>query len=571
MIESIERKPTQIFKNTMTSRKELLSYAKKLPQIHLNTRQLCDLEMLMNGSFNPLEGYLSQKDYYSVLTNARLDNGALWPIPIVFDISSDTVRSLKTKSEVALCDEEGVPLAVFHIEDIWKPDKLKEAQCIFGTTSLEHSGVSYLFNQTQEYYCGGRIECVELPKHYDIQDLRKTPQEVKEELQKYGWNRVIGFQTRNPFHRAHVEVILRACDEVQGHVLLNPVVGITKPDDIDYHTRVRCYRIISEKYLKDTVLLRVLPLAIRMAGKREALWHALIRKSYGCTHFIVGRDHAEPGEKINGDHFYEPYEAQEYVKTCEKEIGIKIIPFQEMVYCKELDRCVPKNSVPKNSTMLTLSGTEFRNLLKRGEEIPEWFSYPEVIEELRKVYVPKKEQGFTLFFTGLSGSGKSTIAKALYAKLRENGGRHVTLLDGDIVRKHLSNELGFSKEHREINVRRIGFVASEITKNGGIVLCAPIAPHEHIRQENRALISHYGAYIEVYVSTPLTICEERDRKGLYARARSGDLKDFTGISDPFEIPKQPEIVLDTTTIDVHEAVAHILYYLKEEGYIDFSI
>ena len=382
-----------------------------------------------------------------------------------------------------------------------------------------------------------------------------------------GWKTIVAFQTRNPMHRAHKELAVRAAREIGGNILIHPVVGMTKPGDVDHYTRVRCYKKIMEKLPEDTGIMSLLPLAMRMGGPREAVWHTIIRKNFGCSHLIIGRDHAGPGNGSNGIPYYGPYDAQELVKKHEDEIGVKMVPFKLMVYVKERSEYMPENEVSENFTKLNVSGTELRRRLDQDLEIPEWFSYPEVVEELRHANPPKDRRGFTVFFTGLSGSGKSTIANALLVKLLEHGRRRVTLLDGDIVRINLSSELGFSMEHRNLNITRIGFVASEITKNGGIAICAPIAPYEKVRKYNRDLISRVGGYIEVHVSTPLETCEQRDVKGLYAKARQGIIKGFTGIDDPYEKPINPEICIDTTNKTQEEAVQKVLVYLENEGYL----
>ena len=543
--------------------------ALSLKNIILNERQVCDVELLLNGAFNPLKGFMIRKDYESVIENMRLESGELWPIPINLDIREDIKKNLNLKvgSKVALRDHEGFLIATLNIEDIWKADKEKEAKLVYGTNENHHPGVNYLYKHTGDYYIGGSLELSELPKHYDYQLLRHTPDELKKQFKKLGWNKVVAFQTRNPMHRAHKEISFRAAKENGTNLLLHPVVGPTKPGDIDHYTRVRCYQKILKYFPEGTTMLSLLPLAMRMAGPREALWHAIIRKNYGCTHIIIGRDHAGPGNDKNGIPYYGPYDAQEIVSKYEDEINIKMVPFKMMVYVQDIDEYMEINKVPKKYKSLSISGTELRNRLENDHEIPEWFSYPDIVEELHKVYPPKNEQGFTVFFSGLSGSGKSTIANGLLVKLLEHGNRRVTLLDGDIVRTHLSSELGFSKEHREINVKRIGYVASEITKNGGIAICAPIAPFQESRQYNRSQINQHGTYIQVHVSTPLEECERRDVKGLYAKARAGILKGFTGIDDPFETPESSELNIDTTNISPEQAVQEVMLYLEQKGFV----
>ena len=541
----------------------------KLSSITLTERQLCDLELILNGGFHPLNSFLNKKDYDSVLKNMRLSNGELWPIPITLDISKDVIdnNKLDKNTDLTLRDKEGFIVAILTIEDIWKVDKKKEAKAIFGTTDTHHPGVYNLFHNVNDYYIGGSIKHAQKPHHYDFQLLRHTPKELKEQFNKMGWKNIVAFQTRNPMHRAHKEIAFRAAIDNNANLLIHPVIGPTKPGDVNYYTRVRCYQKILKYFPKGTTTLSLLPLAMRMAGPREALWHALIRKNYGCTHLIVGRDHAGPGNDKEGNPYYGPYDAQELLVKHEDEIGLKMVPFKMMVYVQDKDEYMEISSVPKGLKTLNISGTELRSRLENGQDIPSWFSYPEVVKELKKSYPSKEHQGFTIFFTGLSGSGKSTIANGVLVKLLEQGNRKVTLLDGDIVRTHLSSELGFSKEHRDINVKRIGFVASEITKNGGIAICAPIAPFKKPRVENRKIIEQYGKYIQIYISTSLDECARRDTKGLYAKAMSGELKGFTGVNDPYEIPDNPELIIDTESMTPEESVQKVMIFLEKEGLI----
>ncbi len=541
--------------------------ARHYPSWDLTQRQVCDLDLLMNGAFSPLEGFLGKADHESVCQHMRLTSGVLWPIPINLDVTEAFVENLETGSRIALRDPEGVLLAVMEISDIWRADKEFEARQVFGTTDQHHPGVHYLMNTVNPVYLGGRIEGVEPPTYYDFKLLRDTPSELRGRFRKMGWRRIVAFQTRNPLHRAHQELTFRAAREAEANLLIHPVVGMTKPGDIDHFTRVRCYEHVLEQYPEQTTQLSLLNLAMRMAGPREAIWHAIIRKNYGCTHFIVGRDHAGPGNDSRGQPFYGPYDARELFHRHEEELDIAMVDFRNMVYVENRAEYLAEDEVQPGDTVLSLSGTEFRRRLEEGLEIPEWFSYPKVVAELRRAHPPRHEQGFTVFFTGLSGSGKSTIANALLVKLLENGSRPVTLLDGDVVRKHLSSELNFSKEHRDLNIRRIGYVASEITKNGGIAICAPIAPYAATRREVRQMISPLGGFIETYVATPIEVCEQRDRKGLYAKARAGLLKGFTGIDDPYEEPENAEIVLNTTELTPDLAAHRILITLEKLGYI----
>ncbi|MFZ1343905.1 bifunctional sulfate adenylyltransferase/adenylylsulfate kinase [Thiothrix eikelboomii] len=539
------------------------------PSWDLSPRQLCDIEMLLSGAFAPLKGFLNQADYDSVLATMRLADGNLWPMPITLDVSARFAESLQLGETLELRDPEGVLIATLQLESIWAPNKDLEALKVFGSNDPLHPGVYYLHHQAGAIYLGGTLTAVELPEHYDYRQHRHTPAELKALFKKLGWHKVVAFQTRNPMHRAHQELTFRAARELEANLLIHPVVGMTKPGDIDHFTRVRCYEQLIKHYPEQTTFLSLLHLAMRMAGPREAVWHALIRKNYGCTHFIIGRDHAGPGKNSQGQDFYEPYAAQALAKEFEAEMGIKIVSFENVVYVQDRAEYLLESEVAPNEAVLTISGTEFRRRLREGLEIPTWFSYPEVITELRRSYPPRHQQGFTVFFTGLSGSGKSTVANALMVKLMEMGGRPVTLLDGDVVRKNLSSELSFSKEHRDLNIRRIGYVASEITKNGGIAICAPIAPYSAVRREVRELVENYGGFIEIHVATPLAECERRDRKGLYAKARSGLLKGFTGIDDPYEAPERPELKLDTSEVTPDECAHKILLTLERLGFIKY--
>jgi sulfate adenylyltransferase len=533
----------------------------------LTDRQLCDLELLLNGGFSPLDGWLTRREYESVLETMRLPSGVLWPIPVTLDVSEEFAARVKTGETIALRDPEGVLIATMSVSDLWRPDKASEAGTVYGTTDELHPGVSYLIRRANPVYLGGKLRGVEAPTHHDFRAWRNSPAELRARFQKLGWRKVVGFQTRNPLHRAHQELTFRAAKEHEANLLIHPVVGLTKPGDVDHFTRVRCYEQVLREYPEQTTTLSLLHLAMRMAGPREAIWHAIIRKNHGCTHFIVGRDHAGPGNNSKGVPFYGPYDAQELMKEHEHELDITMVPFQEMVYVENRAQYVPINETTKEDKILSISGTELRRRLEQGLEIPDWFSYPGVVEELRRSYPPRHKQGFTVFFTGLSGAGKSTIANALMVKLMEIGSRRLTLLDGDIVRKNLSSELGFSREHRDLNILRIGYVASEITKNGGGAICAPIAPYLATRQKVREMIESSGGFIEVFVNTPLEICEQRDRKGLYAKARAGLIKEFTGISDPYEEPQNPEVRIDTQAMSPDLAAHRILVKLESMGFI----
>ncbi|WP_371168535.1 bifunctional sulfate adenylyltransferase/adenylylsulfate kinase [Aliiroseovarius sp. 2305UL8-7] len=551
------------------SAQKLKVEAADLTSHDLTPRQICDLELLMNGGFNPLKGFLTEDDYNSVVENMRLADGTLWPMPITLDVSEDFAKSVELGQDIALRDQEGVILATMTVTDRWEPNKAREAEKVFGADDDAHPAVNYLHNQAGKVYLGGPIVGIQQPVHYDFRARRDTPNELRAYFRKLGWRRIVAFQTRNPLHRAHQELTFRAAKEAQANLLIHPVVGMTKPGDIDHFTRVRCYEAVLDQYPAATTSMSLLNLAMRMAGPREAVWHGLIRKNHGCTHFIVGRDHAGPGKDSAGDDFYGPYDAQDLFREHQEEMGIEMVDFKHMVYVQDRAQYEPADEITDKDdvTILNISGTELRRRLSEGLEIPEWFSFPTVVEELRKTKPPRAEQGFTVFFTGFSGSGKSTIANALMVKLMEMGGRPVTLLDGDIVRKNLSSELGFSKEHRDLNIRRIGYVASEITKNGGIAICAPIAPYATTRRAVREDIEGFGAFVEVHVATSIEECERRDRKGLYKLAREGKIKEFTGISDPYDVPTNPELSVETENVDVDNCAHQVLLKLESMGLI----
>jgi sulfate adenylyltransferase len=454
-----------------------------------------------------------------------------------------------------------------HIEDMWPVDREKEASLVYGTTDITHQGVKYLLSAVGDYYIGGKLEVLSAPLHFDFKQLRMTPQEIRRVYQKLKWKRILGFQTRNPIQRLQFEMTVKAMRQAKANLLLLPVTGMTKPGDFDHYTRVRCYRAVTRHYPPDSFLLNLLPLSMRLAGPREALLHTIIAKNYGCTHFVVGRDHASPGTDAAGNPFYESRAAQKLTEEHSEDIGVTIIPFEELVYLPFEDEYRSSDQIPEGEQYISFSSSDIRERIRSGRRIPEWATFAEVVAELKKAYPSPDKQGFTLFLTGLSGAGKSTIAKVLYSRFLEMGDRPVTLLDGDIVRRNLSSQLSFSKEDRDTNVRRIGFVAGEITKNRGIAICAPIAPYNGTRAEIRNAIEDYGGFIEVHVSTPIKICEKRDRKGMYAKARAGLIKGFTGVDDPYEIPESPEVRIDTTDLTPDEAAQEILLFLGQKGYI----
>ncbi len=545
----------------------LKDFAFNLSDITLDDRQLCDLELLATGAFSPLKGFMTRTDYESVLDRMRLQNGALWPIPICLDIPETKAKSLEAGQSVTLRDPEGFLLAIMEIEDIWPVEVEKEALQVFGTPDQVHPGVQHLYKKSGNFYIGGSLEVLSLPLHFDFKQLRLTPQEVRNIYKRMGWKRVVGFQTAQPVHRPQYELTIKAMQQAKANLLLLPIAGMTKPGDFDHYTRVRCYREVTRHYPPDSFILNLLPYTMHMAGPREALLQTIISKNYGCTHFIVGHNHAGLGQDKNGKSFYESNDAQKLAEEYSEEIDIKIISFDEMVYLPFEDEYSFVDQVPEGTKTISLSGSDIRERILSGRQIPKWATFPEVVEELRKAFPTPHKQGFTVFLTGLSGAGKSTVAKVLYSRFLEIGDRPVTLLDGDIVRRNLSSNLKFNKEDRDINVRRIGFVAGEITKNRGIAICAPIAPYESTRSEIRSTIESYGGFIEVHVSTPIEICEKRDRKGMYAKARAGLIKGFTGVDDPYEIPASPEVSINTTDITPNEAAQEILLFLGQKGFI----
>ncbi len=551
------------------SAQKLKTEAGELVSHDLSPRQICDLELLMNGGFNPLKGFLSEADYNGVVDNMRLADGSLWPMPITLDVGEAFADKVTIGQDIALRDQEGVILATMTVTDKWVPNKAHEAEMVYGADDSAHPAVNYLHNTAGSVYLGGPVTGIQQPVHYDFRGRRDTPNELRALFRKLGWRKVVAFQTRNPLHRAHQELTFRAAREAQANLLIHPVVGMTKPGDIDHFTRVRCYEAVLDQYPSATTTMSLLNLAMRMAGPREAVWHGLIRKNHGCTHFIVGRDHAGPGKNSAGQDFYGPYDAQDLFRQHQDEMGIEMVDFKQMVYVQDRAQYEPADEIADKDkvTILDISGTELRRRLAEGLDIPEWFSFPQVVEELRKSRPARAKQGFTVFFTGFSGSGKSTIANALMVKLMEMGGRPVTLLDGDIVRKNLSSELGFSKEHRDLNIRRIGYVASEITKNGGIAICAPIAPYATTRRAVREDVEQFGAFVEIHVSTSIEECERRDRKGLYKLARAGKIAEFTGISDPYDVPANPELSLDTENMTVDTCAHQVILKLESMGLI----
>ncbi|KAF7591849.1 Sulfate adenylyltransferase [Aspergillus hancockii] len=549
---------------------QLAAEAETLPSIVLSERQLCDLELIMNGGFSPLEGFMNQKDFDGVCENCRLADGNLFSMPITLDASQQVISELKLQagSRVTLRDfRDDRNLAILTIDDIYRADKEKEAKLVFGGDA-EHPAIRYLNTKVEEFYIGGKIEAINKLNHYDYVALRYTPAELRIHFDKLGWNRVVAFQTRNPMHRAHRELTVRAARARQANVLIHPVVGLTKPGDIDHFTRVRAYQALLPRYPNGMAVLGLLGLAMRMGGPREAIWHAIIRKNHGATHFIVGRDHAGPGKNSKGEEFYGPYDAQHAVEKYREELGIEVVEFQQVTYLPDTDEYKPKDEVPAGVKTLDISGTELRNRLRTGAHIPEWFSYPEVVKILRESSPPRATQGFTVFLTGYMNSGKDAIARALQVTLNQQGGRAVSLLLGDTVRHELSSELGFSREDRHTNIQRIAFVASELTKAGAAVIAAPIAPYEHSRKAAREAVSQHGSFFLVHVATPLEYCEKTDKRGIYAKARAGEVKGFTGVDDPYEAPSNANLTVDLSKQTVRSIVHEIVLMLETEGYFD---
>lgn len=544
-------------------REELLAEASHLPSIQISMRSLCDLELLATGGFSPLTGFMGRADYERVLEEMRLADGTLWPIPVTLPVEQSHFGS----DRIVLRDVHNNPLAIMEVSEIYRWDAEREALAVAGTTDPRHPLVAEMA-RWGKFYAAGRLRVFNLPRYYDFTDLRRTPAEVRRLLQAMGRPNVVAFQTRNPMHRIHEEITKRAAAQIDGSLLIHPVVGMTKPGDVDHFTRVRSYRLLVDKYYDPgRTLLSLLPLAMRMAGPREAVWHAIIRRNYGANHFIVGRDHAGPGNDSNGKPFYEPYAAQELLAHHAAEIGVKMIPFTELVYLKREGRYVPIDEVPPGAEIATISGSQVRDeYLAKGRLLPEWFTRPETAEILRQMYPPRHRQGFCVWFTGLSGAGKSTIAAILNVLLLERG-RTPTVLDGDVVRTHLSKGLGFSREDRDTNILRIGFVASAVVKAGGAVICAAVSPYRAARNECRAMIGS-DQFIEVFVNTPLEVCEQRDVKGLYAKARRGEIRGFTGIDDPYEPPVNPELTLSTIDVTPEENARKIIRYLEEKGFLE---
>ncbi len=541
--------------------------AVECPSWDLTRRQLCDIKLLLNGGFSPLDGYLTEADYQSVVEDMRLGDGTLWPVPVTLDVAQELADTLEIGQVLALRDPEGFLVALLDISAKWQPNKRLEARAVYGTEDTIHPGVDTLFNHTGPVYLGGRLVGIEQPVDYDFRQLRFEPEDMRRRFDLWGWSRIVAFHTRRPIHRAQQELTYRAAKQAEANLLLHPAIGVTGPGDVEHFTRVRCYERVLQTYPEQTTALCLVPFAPRLAGPREAVWHAIIRRNYGCTHLIVGPDHASPDAADGGGFFYKSGDAQALVAELEPELGVTPVPFKRIVYVQERNQHAEIDDVQHGETVLEIPDGEFARRLRQGIDIPDWYSFPAVVNELRRNYPPTHLHGFTILFTGLPGAGKSTLANALMVKLMERGDRPVTLLDGDLVRKHLSSELGFSREHRNINVLRIGYVASEITKAGGVAICAPIAPYASIRRTIREMVEVRGGFVEVYVSTPIEVCESRDRKGLYAKARAGVIANFTGVDDPYEAPTGAELEINTNDVSPEEAAQRILLKLEAIGLI----
>jgi len=549
---------------TGAAREALIEQANHLPDVRLSQRSLHDLELLAVGAFSPLDRFMGKVDYEQVIEELRLANGTLFPVPITLTVKKEELSG-KTE-QVVLRDARNNAFAIMDVEEVYGWDPQVEAQKVLGTSDPRHPLVSEMI-RWGDLCVSGRLQVFDLPSYSDFMELRRTPSEVREHLETMGHPNVVAFQTRNPMHRIHEELTKRAAERINGSLLIHPVVGMTKPGDVDHYTRVRVYRTLVENYYdQDNTLLSLLPLAMRMAGPREAVWHAIIRRNYGSNHFIVGRDHAGPGKDASGKPFYGPYDAQELLAKYQDEIGVKMIPFKELVYLEEQEKYVEQGQEPKNAKVLTLSGTQVReDYLAKGHYLPEWFTRRETSEILLEMYPPRHKQGFCLWFTGLSGAGKSTTGQILTSLIMERG-RQVTVLDGDVVRTHLSKGLGFNREDRDTNILRIGFVAGEIVRQHGAVICAAISPYRAARNECRKMVGEVQ-FIEIFVDTPIEVCEERDSKGLYAKARRGEITGFTGVDDPYEEPRDPEITLDTVSFTPEQNARKIINYLEQRGLV----
>jgi sulfate adenylyltransferase len=535
--------------------------------VDLGPRQLCDLELLINGGYSPLDGYLGAADHQSVCSEMRLADGVFWPIPVVLNIPDELADTLAAGDSVALRDGEGVMIAALGVDDCFERDLDAEVSAIFGTADTSNTGVAQYLHRTRRWAVAGRVEALQLPVHFDYPELRRTPADLRRLFSSLGWRQVLTFQTHRTIHRAQQAMMVEAARDAGANILIHPVVGLDQPGDSDHYTRIRCYQAVLGEFPESSVCLNLLPLAMGGGGGREALLHAIINKNYGSNHLMVDFDGSGAVLETLGEPAYKQEEAAQIISEHDADLGVEMVPTRETVYLEDREQFVAATDAPPDGRVLRLTADEVRQRLDDGREIPSWYTFDEVARELENRHPARRAQGFTVFLSGLSGSGKSTIANVLRVKLLELGGRGVTLLDGDLVRANLSSELGFSKEHRDLNIRRIGFVASEITRAGGVAICAPIAPYDVVRREVREMVQPCGGFVLVHVATPLEICEARDRKGMYAKARAGIIKEFTGISDPYEVPEDAHVVIDTSDLAPLEAANEILLYLVRQGYI----
>ncbi len=547
--------------------KEIREQSREWPSMDLSPRQLCDLELLLNGGYSPLQGFMGAADYQSVCADLHLADGTLWPLPVTLDISDELARSLEPGAPLALRDGEGVMLAAIVVDEIFKPDRDAEVLALFGSDDRSRPEIAQHLHRATRHSVAGRIEGLQLPLHFDYRELRLTPRELRREFSRLGWRRVIAFQTHRTIHKAQLAMTVEAARETGSNLLIHPVVGRGLPGDADHHTRIRCYQALMPHFPKTMARLNLLPMALRGGGENEALLHAIVHKNYGCTHLMVDKNGAGSILETLGAPTYEANEVAAVFDEYAEELVVGWVPARSMIYLEDSQSFTNAEAVPEGSRVMSIDPVEIRRRLEDGREIPSWFTYPSVAEELHRRHPTRAAQGFTVFLTGLSGSGKSTVANVLRIKLLEIGGRGVSLLDGDLVRANLSSNLGFSKEHRDLNIRRIGFVAAEITRAGGVAICAPIAPYDVVRREVREMVEPCGGFVLVHVSTPIEVCEARDRKGMYAKARAGIIKEFTGVSDPYQEPADADVVINTAILTPSEAAREVLLCLDRLGYI----